>query len=73
MAASFNKVYGKTWDGFDFDGLKPAKMRYVPIKNRARDFQNSPPLKRSACFCVTIAWDFERFQYLNFQTSFLKK
>ena len=35
-------------------------------------FQNSPPLKRSACCYVTISGHFERFQYFNFETDFLE-
>ena len=50
--------------------LKPIERPYVPLKTRARD---CPPFKRSACFYVTINRDFERFQCLNFETSFLKK
>ena len=36
------------------------------------DFQNSPPFERLACFYVTITGNFERFQYFNFETIFLK-
>ena len=31
------------------------------------------PFQRSTCFYATITGDFERFQHLNFETSFLKK
>ena len=41
-------------------------------KNGTRDFQNSPPLERSASFYVTISENFERFQYFNFKTDFLE-
>ena len=37
-----------------------------------RDFQNSPPLERFACFYVTINENFERFQSFNFETDFLE-
>ena len=36
------------------------------------DFQNSPQFERSACFYVTISGNFERFQYLKFETNFLE-
>ena len=36
------------------------------------DFTNSSPFLRSACFYVTITGNFERFQYFNFRTDFLK-
>ena len=41
-------------------------------KNCIRDFQNSPPFQRSTCFYETINGNFERFQYFNFETEFLK-
>ena len=31
-----------------------------------------PPFKRSACFYVTISGNFQRFQYFDFETNFLK-
>ena len=43
------------------------------LKNGTWDFQNSPLFERSACFYVTISVNFERFQYFNFETDFLKK
>ena len=52
--------------------LKPIERPYVPQKNGATDFLKSRAFKRSACFYVIITGDFERFQYLNFETSFLK-
>ena len=51
--------------------LKPAERAYVLLKNDTRDFQNSPPFERSACFYVTISESFKRFQYFNFETNFL--
>ena len=42
-------------------------------KNGNRDFQNSPPSERSACFYATITENFERFEYFNFEINFLKK
>ena len=47
-------------------------MIYVPLKNGIRDFYNSFPFKKLACFYMTITGDFERFQYLNFEIKFLK-
>ena len=55
--------------GFFF---KPTERAQVLLKNSARDFQNSPPFARSACFYVTISGNFERFQYFNFETDFLE-
>ena len=43
------------------------------LKNHTRDFQNSPPFERLAYFYVTIAGNFEPFQYSNFETNLLKK
>ena len=44
----------------------------ILLKIGTRDFQNSPPFERSACFFVTITGKFEGFEYLNFETNFLK-
>ena len=52
--------------------LKPTERAQVLLKNATRDFQNRPPIKRSAYFYMTITADFERFQYFEFETSFLK-
>ena len=52
--------------------LKPPERAQVLYKNSARYFQNSPSFERSACFYVTITANFERFQYINFKTFFLK-
>ena len=41
-------------------------------KNGARDFQNSPPFERWACFYVTISETFKRFQYFNFEINVLE-
>ena len=49
---------------------KPIERSYVPVKICASD--SSPPFKRSACFYMIITGHFERFQNLNFETSFLK-
>ena len=52
--------------------LKPTERAWVLLKNGTRDFQNSPPFERSACFYVTISESFKRFQYFNFETNFLE-
>ena len=52
--------------------LKPTERTYVLLKNYARDFQNSPPFKRSACFYVTMSENFKHFQYFSFETDFLE-
>ena len=41
-------------------------------KKGTRGFQNSPPYERSACFYGTISESFKRFQYINFNSSFLE-
>ena len=41
-------------------------------KNGTRDFQNSPPFERWACFYVTTSESLKRFQYFNFETNFLE-
>ena len=41
-------------------------------KNGTRDFQNSLPFERSACFYVTISGNFARFQYFNSETDFVE-
>ena len=41
------------------------------LKNSAEDFQNRPQFERSAWFYIPISGNFERFQYFNFETSFL--
>ena len=55
--------------GFFF---KPTERAQVLLKNSARDFQNSPPFARSACFYVTISGNIGRFQYFKFEIHFLE-
>ena len=55
--------------GFIF---KPTERPYVPLKNGARNFRNSSPFKRLACFYVTITGDCERFTTLALKQVFLK-
>ena len=52
--------------------LKATERAYVVLKNDTKDFQNSPLFARLACFYVTISGNFERVQYVNFETDFLK-
>ena len=76
--ALFSRFYGfcfNTGKRFSLRGfiLKPLKRTYVLLINVIRNFQNSPPFGRSACFYLTITGNDEHFQYFNFQTNFLKK
>ena len=52
--------------------LKTTERAEVPLKNGTRNFQNSRPFERLACFYVTISGNFERFQYFNFEANFLE-
>ena len=52
--------------------LKPTERAQFLLKNGTRDFQNSPPFERSACFYVTISESFKRFQYLTLKQIFWK-
>ena len=72
--AKFELVFVLTMENDFFRGfiLKPTERAQVLLKNGTRDFQNSPPFERSACFYVTISESFKRFQYFNFETDFLE-
>ena len=79
--AFFSKFYPKIWVGFYLNTgehflrgfiLKSTKRAQVFLKNGTRDFQNSPPFVRSACFYVTISGNFKRFQYCSFEKDFLE-
>ena len=82
MVATFSKFYDKIGLVFvltlenaflrDFV-FKPTETAQVLLKNSTRDFQNIPPLERSACFYVTISENFEHFQYFNFRFSRKRK
>ena len=48
-------------------------MNKTKAVHGTRDFQHSPPFEKSACSYETISGHFERFQYSNFETNFLKK
>ena len=52
--------------------LKPTERVHGLLKDCARVFQNSPTFEKSACFYVIISGNFERFQYFDFETNFLK-
>ena len=52
--------------------LKQTERAYALLKNGILDFRNIPPLERLACFYITINGNFERCQYFNFETNFLK-
>ena len=64
MVASFSNFYGKlemffvlTFENafaFTFH-FKAEKKAQAFLKNRTRDFQNSPPFERSACLYVAIS------------------
>ena len=41
-------------------------------KSGTRDFWNSSPFERLACFYLVITGNFEHFQYFNFKINFLK-
>ena len=42
--------------------LKPTERAQVLLKNSARDFENSSPFERSACFYVRTSGNLQRFQ-----------
>ena len=50
--------------GFHF---KANRKSIESSRNGTRDFQNTPPSERSACFYVTITGNFERFQHFNLE------
>ena len=73
-ACSFQQVYGKIWVSFCLNTLflksfifKPTGRAQVLLKNGTRDFQNSPPFVRLACFYRAISENFEHFQCFNFE------
>ena len=52
--------------------LKPTERAYVLPKKSTRDFENSTPFERPACFYVAISESFKRFPCFNFETNFLE-
>ena len=73
MVAPFSKFYCKIWIAFFSNTRKHFFLRgfilkltyraFVLLKNGTRHFQKSPQFERSACFQMTITWNYERFQY----------
>ena len=78
LSASFTVKFGLVFvlileNAFFTDFIfQPKERAYVLLKNSIRDFQNSPPFERSACFYVTISENFRCFQYFNVETEFLE-
>ena len=72
--AKFGLVFVLTLENAFLRGFifKSTERAQVLLKNGTRDFQNSPPFERSACFYVTISENFEHFQYFNLETDFLE-
>ena len=66
--APFSNFYGKIRVGFILKLIAE-----VLLKNGTRDFENSPPFERFACFFVRITGKFQRFQYFNLKQFFWKK
>ena len=52
--------------------LKSAEGTQALLRQDNRNFHNSSPFERLACFCVKITGNSERFQFFNFETNFLK-
>ena len=52
--------------------LRLTEKAQVLMKIGTRDFQNSTPFERLACFYVTIIGNFERVHYFIFETDFLE-
>ena len=53
--------------------LKPTERAQILLQGDTRDFQNSPPFGRSACFFfVTISENLKHFLYINFNSNFLQ-
>ena len=80
MVTPFSKFYGKIWVSFCVNIGKPfflevsfsTQQKEHRFLKTTRDFQNSPPLKRSESFYVMISENPEHFQYFNFETDFLE-
>ena len=53
--------------------LKSTERAQVLLKIGSRDFQNSPPFERLACFYEKFSGNSERFQHLKFETDFPEK
>ena len=75
FAAKFELVFVLTWKTLFLRGsiLKPTERTEAFLKSGMRDFQNSLPFEKSACFYVAVSENFERFRFFNFETNFLVK
>ena len=72
--AKYELVFVLTQENtFSYRFLFKVNRKKVFLKNLPRDFQNSPPFQRAACSFVAIIGNFERLQYFNLETNFLKK
>ena len=75
FAAKFELLFVLTWKTLFLRGsiLKPTERTEAFLKSGTRDFQNSLPFEKSACFYVAVSENFERFRFFNFETNFLVK
>ena len=75
FTAKFELVFVLTWKTLFLRGsiLKPTERTEVFLKNGTRDFQNTLPFEKSACFYVAVSENFERFRFFNFEINFLEK
>ena len=69
---SISNFYGKIGVDFCSNTAKCFVKSKGSSENGIWDFQNSPPFERLACFHVTLAANFECYQYFNFEINFLK-
>ena len=77
MVAPFSKfelVFVLTQEKAFFQSfiVKPTERVQALLKDGTRDFENTPPFERPACFYVTITGNFKRFQCFKFETNFVK-
>ena len=77
MVAPFSKfelVFVLTQEKAFFQSfiVKPTERVQALLKDGTRDFENTPPFERSACFYVTITGNFKHFQCFKFETNFVK-
>ena len=75
FAAKFELVFVLTWKTLFLRGsiLKPTERTEAFLKSGTRDFQNSLPFEKSACFYVAVSENFELFRFFNFEANFLVK
>ena len=73
FTAKFELVFILTFaNGFSESFHFKASRKTIGSSKAVLGILNSPPFERSACFYVTISKSFKRFQYFNFETSFLE-